>query len=506
MNVLLHADGSTVLGAGHQVRAAALAFALVRAGHTGQLVARDLPGSPHGWAWRGLAHSTIPPDAVAEALVERAREVRADALVVDDPAASPEHLRALARVAPVVVIDDVPGRDLSAASAVVNPWPGVRASDYGHVREAALGLAYALVRPEFAGPRGVTAGGPTLVVMGGNDARGVLPQALQALLEATPRRMVVATGAEVGDSLRALIEQAAGRVLVRGPLDAAALVQLMRSCNDAVLSASTVAVEAACLGLPFVAVELSADQARLAAGLRDAHVPTVTPATLGDLPDALERARAPVDFVDGKGPDRVVALLERLAASRRSGSAPVMLRPVSIVDEHLLRGWRNQPEVQAGMYTDHEIGREEHARWLRAVLADPSRAHWVVVHQGEDAGVANLAQIDRTHGRASFGIYLARPSARGVGAGATALDLLLREAFDARGLRRLSCEALATNLPAIRLYERAGFRHEGILREHVVKGGRPVDVVTMAMLRDEWLARRGELQLEQADSGEQERA
>lgn len=484
MKVVLHADGSSTLGAGHQVRMAALARALTDAGHEALLVGRDLPGSSHAWAWRGLPQRLLD---VEDDLVDVMRAAGADAIVIDTCSTPPAALQALADVGLLAVLDDVPGRDLSAAAIVVNPWPGVSAADYDAAQTVLVGPGYALVRPELARARGPTPGGPTLVIMGATDAKGLLPRIVAPLLAGTPGRLAIVLGAEPTVPPHDRIDR-------HERLDGEALARLMHACSAGVLSASTVAVEAACVGLPFVAIELADDQARLAAGLRAAGVTVLTSMDLHDLPRALDRAAVPRDFVDGLGAARVAAALERAVAARRARPTRVALRPVTLADEDLLRRWRNQPDVRASMYTDHEIGADEHARWFRSVIADAARPTWIVVHGGKDVGVVNLAQLDVAQGRCHFGIYVAEQAARGGGVGTAAMCLLLREVFDARGLRRLCCEALATNQAARRLYESVGLRQEGVYREHVLKAGRPVDVVTMAMLREEWLAIRSALE------------
>jgi UDP-4-amino-4,6-dideoxy-N-acetyl-beta-L-altrosamine N-acetyltransferase len=167
----------------------------------------------------------------------------------------------------------------------------------------------------------------------------------------------------------------------------------------------------------------------------------------------------------------------------------IALRDLAPSDQATLLAWRNRPEVARWMYTDHAITPEEHARWWGGLAGDRRRRYWIVQLDGEDVGLANLADIDERNRRASFGLYLVG-GGRGRGAGGAALYHLCRETFAVRGLHRLGCEALATNQAALEAYARAGFVEEGRLRQHVWKEGAPVDVVALAMLRPEWEARR----------------
>lgn len=168
----------------------------------------------------------------------------------------------------------------------------------------------------------------------------------------------------------------------------------------------------------------------------------------------------------------------------------VTLRPLRLGDAMTVWRWRNDHAVARFMYTNHEIAEAEHARWLGRVLSAPDRRDWIVEVDGEPAGAAHICDIDREHLRGSCGFYLADPALRGRGVGSAVERLLLHQGFVELGLRKLCCEVLATNTPGIRVHERAGFVTEGVLRDHVLKEGVPVDVVVLGLLAEEWRQRQ----------------
>ncbi|HEV7203757.1 MAG TPA: GNAT family protein [Jatrophihabitans sp.] len=101
------------------------------------------------------------------------------------------------------------------------------------------------------------------------------------------------------------------------------------------------------------------------------------------------------------------------------------------------------------------------------------------------AGQALLWAIN-THSRsAHIGIAL-RPACRGRGFAADVLDILARYAFRIRGLNRVSLETLGSNAPMIAAARRAGFRHEGTLREGAWVDGAFRDEVVYGLLASEW--------------------
>jgi UDP-4-amino-4,6-dideoxy-N-acetyl-beta-L-altrosamine N-acetyltransferase len=168
----------------------------------------------------------------------------------------------------------------------------------------------------------------------------------------------------------------------------------------------------------------------------------------------------------------------------------VELRPLRSKDSDRLLRWRNSPEVAAYMYTDHEISPDEHARWFAGIEGDPKRAYWIIEMDGEPVGLANLYDIDPTHGRCAWAYYLAEPQVRGRGVGSFVEYAMIEKVFGEFGLHKLWCEVLASNEAVWKLHEGFGFRQEACLRDHVVKNGRRQDVLGLGLLARDWAERR----------------
>jgi UDP-4-amino-4,6-dideoxy-N-acetyl-beta-L-altrosamine N-acetyltransferase len=176
-------------------------------------------------------------------------------------------------------------------------------------------------------------------------------------------------------------------------------------------------------------------------------------------------------------------------------AAAVTLRPLQPDDSERLYAWRNSPEVAAYMYTDHQIGPDEHARWFAAAATDPRRAYWVIEVDAAPVGLANVYDIDRHHGRAAWAYYLADPAVRGKGVGGYVEYWMIQRAFgppetQGLGLRKLWCEVLASNEAVWKMHLKFGFREEARLRAHVIKNGAPQDVLGLGLLATDWDATR----------------
>jgi UDP-4-amino-4,6-dideoxy-N-acetyl-beta-L-altrosamine N-acetyltransferase len=162
------------------------------------------------------------------------------------------------------------------------------------------------------------------------------------------------------------------------------------------------------------------------------------------------------------------------------------LRPIAAEDSPILLRWRNRPEVARFMYTDHMISPEEHADWFARALTRSDARYWIIASESEEVGLVGVTEIDRRHGTCSWAFYIAESSARGHGIGAFTEYTTLNLAFDELGMRKLSCEVLASNPTVVNMHERFGFVREGLFRAQILKDGEALDVHRLGLLREEW--------------------
>jgi len=171
-----------------------------------------------------------------------------------------------------------------------------------------------------------------------------------------------------------------------------------------------------------------------------------------------------------------------------------LLRELRVEDQEMIRGWRNNPDIRKYMYTDHEISAEEHRAWFSLAMGDPTRKYWIIVCDGEDVGLVNLYNIDPKNRRCYWAFYVVSPNVRGKGVGSFAEFSALRFVFEDMRFKKLCCEVLAFNQGVVRMHTSFGFTQEGLFRQHILKEDVFIDVVCLAMLREEWEARKAELE------------
>jgi RimJ/RimL family protein N-acetyltransferase len=171
------------------------------------------------------------------------------------------------------------------------------------------------------------------------------------------------------------------------------------------------------------------------------------------------------------------------------GDAQINLRAITEADLPQFVIWRSDPEVMQfllGEATDTTLaGIKE---WFgRVASPDCLEQIWAIEAAGRLIGCCSL-RPEANKPVASFGVYIGDKNIWGKGYGTAAVREVLRVGFEELGLHRIHLGVFPDNPRAIRCYEKCGFRHEGLQRQSRFKGGRWQDLITMAILRDEWQA------------------
>jgi RimJ/RimL family protein N-acetyltransferase len=101
-------------------------------------------------------------------------------------------------------------------------------------------------------------------------------------------------------------------------------------------------------------------------------------------------------------------------------------------------------------------------------------------------GNCGLHNVDLKNRSATFGIVIGEKDYWGKGYGTDATRTLLRFGFAELGLNRVELEVYDYNPRAIRTYEKAGFRRDGVHRQGLYRNGKFHDEYIMCILREEW--------------------
>ncbi|MEU5186761.1 GNAT family protein [Streptomyces klenkii] len=169
-----------------------------------------------------------------------------------------------------------------------------------------------------------------------------------------------------------------------------------------------------------------------------------------------------------------------------------LLRPVTVDDvPALLPMFRDEETSRLTGY--HAAYDEAGLRaWYSSRGAQDDRLDLAIVERatGQVVGEAVLNEWDPGNESCSFRICSV-PGAPGRGLGTEATRLIVGYGFETLGLHRISLEVYAFNPRARRVYEKAGFVPEGVLRGALLWEGERVDAVVMSILAPEWSRHRG---------------
>jgi len=467
------ADAGLTIGSGHVMRSLALAQAFAAGGWSVALAAtKETFETIPALAAAKVAQIILSGKPETEA-VELAAHAPIDVLVVDHYGRDATFERACRAFAKrIVVIDDLANRphecdvlaDSNAASAAA----------YRNLVPASCrvlaGPAFAALDPAFRRARATALarhdGRPVervLVSFGQVDPPNATALALTAL-----------AGAGYGGSIDVVLgrnapnfEAVRKKLLASARLhvDTVSMAALMTDADFAVGAGGTTSWERCCLGLPSLLVEIANNQRGVTAMLERAGAA----ASVGPInqlnPEALahslrafladgrrrrQMATACAALVDGRGSERI--LLASIG-SVPTKAGEVTLRLAEADDEAWLLELQQKPQTRKFANNPRSPDRHEHARWFRAMVADPARLLAIVEAAGKPVG---MLRLDR--GTDADRINIATDPAhhrRGIGAAALAL------AAGVTPGRPLDAQILAGNAPSLALFQAMGYRQAG---------------------------------------------
>lgn len=167
-------------------------------------------------------------------------------------------------------------------------------------------------------------------------------------------------------------------------------------------------------------------------------------------------------------------------------TAGIYLRLMTAEDTDLIVEWRNKDAVRKNFIYQELFTREGHENWIKNKVETGQVVQMIICDSATDRplGSVYIRDIDRKHNKAEYGIFIGEDDARGRGVGTAAAKLMLRYCFQEEGLHRVYLRAFASNVQAIRSYEKAGFVREGLLRDDVRIDGEYCDIQWMAAVSE----------------------
>lgn len=167
----------------------------------------------------------------------------------------------------------------------------------------------------------------------------------------------------------------------------------------------------------------------------------------------------------------------------------VSLRPMEPKEVKLIHKWANTPYIIPLWYGKRMSLKQVKDDWKPQYFSDRdpySGRCFAILAEGEPIGMIAYNVIDRKNKSVELDMIIGDRKHWGKGYGPDALKTLTGYLFRRFRLNRIWLDTYANNPRAVRAYQKAGFRKEGLMRENVLLGSRFIDSVKFSVLRKEF--------------------
>lgn len=149
--------------------------------------------------------------------------------------------------------------------------------------------------------------------------------------------------------------------------------------------------------------------------------------------------------------------------------------------------WRNNPRVQNRFIYQELFTPNGHKKWIENMVNEGKVVQFIIYEKetNRKIGSTYLRDIDRSHNKAEYGIFIGEDDAVGKGYGSEAAKMMIRYGFHILKLHKIFLRVFEENVAAIKSYEKAGFVIEAKLREDVYKDDTYVNMLLMAIINPE---------------------
>jgi UDP-4-amino-4,6-dideoxy-N-acetyl-beta-L-altrosamine N-acetyltransferase len=167
------------------------------------------------------------------------------------------------------------------------------------------------------------------------------------------------------------------------------------------------------------------------------------------------------------------------------------LRELRKEDILKINKWRNDSELINHLGAPFRyINLDVDYRWYDNYMQNQNTTIRCAIVEATDEdnilGLVSLTNINFINRSAEFHIMIEDTDNRGKGIGYFATTEILNHAFNNINLNRIELGVLESNARALKLYEKVGFKHEGVKRQSIYKNGKFVDMIVMAILKEEF--------------------
>lgn len=374
----------------------------------------------------------------------------------------------------LIYIDDLVEKGM-CADVVINHAPLVKPSNYyaSEVSFFGLGTKYALLRPSFlkstSQHRKINEVDTAFVCFGGADKLNLSLKITLALLDTsfTKEIHIVLGQAYMHDELLDFKNNTNKKITVHQNLSEVELVDVMSSCNFAIVPTSTIFYELCCVRMPVLGGYFVENQKQIYDAMAQEQVileaGDFSQYTVAGFKDLIDRKFKNIDaqayvkrqsaIFDGKSNRRILGLVNALNIGFREANMSDLERTFE---------WSNDEVVRKNSYNSAAITLDDHSKWFSQKIASAKTLFLIVLVNEHPAGIVRFEQEGT---QAVVGILIAEKYR-----GQSLADQILRKSADvyfSKYTAPIRAYIKKTNQASLKSFEKAGF---SLLKEEEIQG------------------------------------
>lgn len=159
----------------------------------------------------------------------------------------------------------------------------------------------------------------------------------------------------------------------------------------------------------------------------------------------------------------------------------VYLRKMTVEDTDQVIRWRNAPHVVERFLFRTPLTKEMHLKWIEEKIGSGQVEQFIICEKERNRGIGSFyfRDIDNKHHTAELGIFIGEKDALGKGYGTEAVQIGIKYGFENLKLEKIMLRVISDNVPAIKNYEKNGFKIVEDRTETMVLDGDLKEIVFM---------------------------
>ena len=163
----------------------------------------------------------------------------------------------------------------------------------------------------------------------------------------------------------------------------------------------------------------------------------------------------------------------------------IVLRAIEEKDANLLQEMINDPEMENMVLGwSLPVSAKRQVEWINSLKADDLK--FIIEVNMIAIGMASISSLDFKNSVANLNIKIKSNEYKGKGIGTRTIRVLIKYCFDELNLNCLTANILEYNNLSQKLFEKCGFKNDGILRSRIYKRGKYHNILSYSLLRSEY--------------------